>query len=74
MGEFFVLMRENTDIIRGKINGYIQNRKAGKSKSNLGDLDLLSVFLTDPTTFPDEWIIDTLFGFVFALTRMPQFI
>ena len=24
--------------------------------------------------FPDEWIVDTLFGFCFALTRMPNFV
>ena len=47
MGDFFTKLRENSATIRGKINGIVQNRKRGLHKSNLGEYDLLSVFLTD---------------------------
>ena len=74
MGEFFQKMRENSTTIHRKINGYVQMRKRGQTTSNLADYDMLSVFLTDSTMFPDEWIVDTLLGFCFALTRMPNYV
>jgi hypothetical protein len=62
--EFQLTVKDNCDAIREVIDDYIQDRKEGKNKSHVeGDTDLLTLFLSEPEVFSDEFIIDELIDF-----------
>ena len=52
---------------------YVQDRKKGLTKSKMNGYDLLSVFLENQDTFPDEAIVFNLIGFIFAATETTHF-
>ena len=58
---------DNCTRLRSFIQNYVDDRKAGKNKSNLkGNSDLLSLFLSEGDIFTDEFIIDELVDFFLA--------
>lgn len=62
-------MADNGRRLREGIMDYIQQRKNGERKSQVGDgADLLSLFLKRQDVFTDEWIVDELLSFFGAAT------
>jgi cytochrome P450 len=60
----------NCKALRAFVRNYINARKSGANKSQVGDSDLLSILLSDTTVFGgnDELIIDQLLDFFLAGT------
>ena len=59
---------------REAINAYVQQRKRGERKSQVGDgADLLSLFLANPDVFTDEFIVDELRDFFGAAAQTTQY-
>ena len=56
MGEFNTKLRQNSAIMRGKVAGYVSDRRKGLTKSKMNGCDLLSVFLESPEIFDDDAI------------------
>jgi len=61
---------KNCQIARSWIKDYILQRKEGKRKSSLGDdTDMLSLMLSRPDVFSDDFMVDELVGFFGAATE-----
>ena len=53
---------------------YVRKRASGAEKSKLdGDTDLLTLMMSSPETFSEEFIIDELIDFLAAGTQTTQF-
>ena len=72
-GEFQKIVKGNCATIRSFILNYVTDRKAGKNKSQVSNVDLLSLFLESPEIFTDEIIVNELMDFFFHGTMMPQY-
>ena len=67
-------VKSNCDALRSWINEYVQKRKRGENKSQVGkNSDLLSLFLDKPDVFTDEFIVDELLDFFLAGVQTTQF-
>lgn len=64
---FTLQCKKNCKSLLNFINAYVQKRKSGAIKSKVVDnTDLLSLFLSTPEVFTDDFIIDELMDFFFA--------
>ena len=53
---------------------YVHERKAGKVKSEVHDVDMLSLFLESPDIFTDIFIVNELMDFFFAGSQTTQYV
>ena len=66
IGSFFDTVKANTARLHAHIDKYVQDRKAGVTKSEMEGNDLLTAFLENTDVFTDEMIVDGLIGLIFA--------
>jgi len=59
---------ENCRRVRQFVMDYVLERKAGKNKSEVHNVDMLSLFLESPDIFTDIFIVNELMDFFFAGT------
>ena len=61
------LVDQNIQIVKSFINDKLQNRKSGKTESEIkGNMDLMSLFLESQDIFSDADIVDEMFDFFLA--------
>ena len=64
---------ENCQNIRNSILEYVRKRKQGKNKSSVSkDADLLSLMISSPEIFNDDFIVDELIDFFTAAVQTTQ--
>ena len=73
IGSFPNTVRENTRRVYNHINGYVQDRKKGLTKSQMDGADFLSVFLESKEIFDDERIVDGILGFIITAVETTHY-
>lgn len=60
----------NCEAARGWVKSYVNKRRSGARKSSLGDdTDILSLMLSRPDVFTDDFITDEMLGFFGAASE-----
>lgn len=66
LGSFYPTCAANTARLHAHLDKYVQDRKAGITKSQMEGNDLLTAFLENQDVFSDAEIVDGLIGFILA--------
>ena len=73
LGQTCTTVKNNCALVRAFILDYVTKRKEGKVKSQVNNVDMLTLFLESPEIFTDDFIVDELMDFFFAGTLTTQY-